>query len=269
MYDFLVLALLAGLAVAVAAGPLGSMMVWQRMAYFGDTLAHSALLGIALGLWLSIASGLAVVLTCLTVAILLIVLEDQNKLAGDTVLGILSHTFLAMGLVAITLVPGGRTDMEALLFGDILAVTPGEVLAMWAMSIAVLMVLKVRWQPLLAMIIQEDLANVEGVNIARHKLLLKLMLAMIVAISMKIVGVLLITALLIIPAATARRLSSTPEQMALRASALAATSVCFGMALSWFWNIPAGPAMVLSAAGLFALVTVASSTLAGNPRGRL
>lgn len=265
MYDFLGLALLAGFAVAVVAGPLGSMMVWQRMAYFGDTLAHSALLGIALGLWLSVASGITVMFACVLVAGLLIVLEDRNKLASDTVLGILSHTFLALGLVAITLVPGGRTDMGALLFGDILAVTTNEVMAMWVMSLTVLVILKINWQPLLAMIIQEDLANVEGVNTARHKILLKLMLAMIVAISMKIVGVLLITALLIIPAATARRLSTTPEQMASRASALAAASVCLGMALSWFWNIPAGPAMVLSAGGLFALVTVAYPALARNP----
>ncbi len=261
MYDFLVLALLAGLAVAVVAGPLGSLVVWQRMAYFGDTLAHSALLGVALGLWLSVSSVATVTVICLLVAVLLTALESQNKLATDTVLGILSHTFLALGVVAITLVPGGRTDMEALLFGDILTVTASEVVAMWVTSAAVLLVLKNRWQPLLATIVHQDLASVEGVAVTRYKVLLKLLLALIVAISMKIVGVLLITALLIIPAATARRFSITPEQMALAASALAAASVCLGLGISWFLDVPVGPAIVLSASALFLLTTVRSSPL--------
>ncbi|RLA41002.1 MAG: hypothetical protein DRR06_16635 [Gammaproteobacteria bacterium] len=251
MYDFLLLALLAGMAVAVVAGPLGSLVVWQRMAYFGDTLAHSALLGIALGLWLSFGEGTMVIVVCLLVALLLSVLEGKHKLATDTVLGILSHTFLALGLVAITMVPGGRTDMEALLFGDILTVTKSEVITMWLMSLAVLAVLKYHWQPLLSMVVQEDLASVEGVSVARYKLLLKLLLALIVAISMKIVGVLLITALLIIPAAAARQFSKTPEQMAVRASLLAVASVCLGLISSLLWNLPVGPAMVLSASGLF------------------
>lgn len=252
-YDFLLLALLAGLAVAVVAGPLGSLVVWQRMAYFGDTLAHSALLGIALGLWLSIDGGITATLVCLSVAILLTVLEDQQKLATDTMLGIFSHGFLALGLVAITLVPGGRTNMEGLLFGDILTVTKTEVITMWGLSLSVLVVLKRQWSSIVAMTVHQDLASVEGIPVHRHKVMLKLMLALTVAISMKIVGVLLITALLIIPAAAARQFSKTPEQMALRASMLAVVSVCLGLASSWFLNTPVGPAIVLSACGLFLL----------------
>ncbi len=250
-YDFLLLALLAGLAVAMVAGPLGSLVVWQRMAYFGDTLAHSALLGIALGLWLSVEGGVMTTVTCVLVAILLTVLEDRQKLATDTMLGIFSHAFLALGLVAITLVPGGRTDMEALLFGDILTVTALEVITMWVLSIVVLVVLKVQWSPILATTVHEDLASVEGIPVYRYKVMLRLMLALTVAISMKIVGVLLITALLIIPAAAARQFSKTPEQMALGASMLAAAGVCLGLISSLLWDVPVGPAIVLSASGLF------------------
>ncbi len=257
-YDFLLIALLAGLAVAAVAGPLGSLVVWQRMAYFGDSLAHSALLGIALGLWLSIDGGVTTTLTCLLVALLLTVLEDHQKLATDTVLGIFSHTFLALGLLAITLMPGGRTNMEALLFGDILTVTTAEVITMWGLSLAVLVVLKLQWSAIVAMTVHQDLASVEGISVGRHKLLLKLMLALTVAISMKIVGVLLITALLIIPAAAARQFSKTPEQMALGASLLAAASVCLGLAGSLFWDVPVGPTIVLSASVLFLVVRVTS-----------
>ena len=259
IYNFLMLALLAGLAVAVVAGPLGSLVVWQRMAYFGDTLAHSALLGIALGLWLSVDGGLATVVICLSVAVLLTLLEDQQKLANDTLLGIFSHTFLALGLAAIVLVPGGRTNMEGLLFGDILTVTPAEVAMMWVLSIAVLIVLVRQWPSLVALTVHEDLAQVEGITVYRHKVVLRLMLALTVAISMKIVGILLITALLIIPAAAARQVSKTPEQMAIRAGVLAAVSVGLGLSSSWFWNIPVGPAIVLGASTLFVLTTILRS----------
>lgn len=258
MPEFMVLALLAGTAVAVVAGPLGSLVVWQRMAYFGDTLAHSALLGVAVGLWLALSPSLGIILVCLMVVVLLTVFESRYQLAADTVLGILSHTFLALGLVAISLTPGGRTDMEALLFGDILAVTRSETLVMWLVAVAVLAVLKNNWRAILSVIVHADLAVVEGVAVARYKLLMKLLLAVLVAISMKIVGVLLITALLIIPAATARRISATPEQMAMYASVFAAASVFLGLLLSWFVNTPVGPAIVLSAGALFLLVAIAT-----------
>ena len=262
-YDFLLLALLAGMAVALVAGPLGSLVVWQRMAYFGDTLAHSALLGIALGLWLSLDAGITTTMVCVSVAVLLTLLEDQRRLATDTVLGIFSHAFLALGLIAITLVPGGRTDMEALLFGDILTVTRVEVVTIWTLSVAVLVALKLNWSSILAVTVHEDLASVEGISVKRYKLLIKLMLALTVAISMKIVGVLLITALLIIPAASARQFSTTPEQMAMRASLLAVASVCLGLISSLLWNLPVGPGIVLSASGLFLLARMLSGTKVG------
>lgn len=251
MYDFLLLALLAGLAVAVVAGPLGCLVVWQRMAYFGDTLAHSALLGVALGLWLSVGSGVAITLVCLAVAAMLTVLERKQGLATDTLLGILAHTFLAGGMVALALAPGGRPGIEALLFGDILTVTGTEVLVMWSASLALLAVLAGCWRPFVALTVHQDLAMVEGAAGKHQKLILRLLLASLVAISMKIVGVLLVTALLIIPAAAARRFSRSPEQMAVWAGVVAAVSVALGLALSWFGDVPAGPAVVLSAAGLF------------------
>lgn len=258
MYDFLYLALLAGLGVAVVAGPMGSLVVWQRMAYFGDTLAHGALLGIALGLWLAWSHTAAVVLVCLVMAVLLIVFERQHLLATDTVLGILSHSFLAIGLVALTLIPGGRTDMEALLFGDILTVRPAEVAAVWGMALVVLALLWRLWPSILAITVHEDLALVEGVPVAVVKAVLKLLLALVVAISMKVVGVLLITALLIIPAATARHFAKTPEQMAGLASLMAMLTVCLGLASSWWWNTPVGPSIVVCASGLFVIVLAGS-----------
>jgi len=254
MYDFLYLALLAGLGVAIVAGPMGSLVVWQRMAYFGDTLAHGSLLGIALGMWLSWSNSLAVVIVCLLIAGVLIVFERQRLLATDTILGILSHGSLALGLVALTLIPGARTDMEALLFGDILTVTAVEVSVVWLMAVCVLLALWRLWPSLLAITVHEDLARVEGVRVDAVKAVLKLLLALVVAISMKVVGVLLITALLIIPAASARHFAKTPEQMALLASGVAMLAVCAGLAASWWLNTPVGPSIVVSASLFFVLV---------------
>lgn len=251
MVDFLVLALLAGLGVAVVSGPLGAFVVWRRLAYFGDTLAHSALLGIAAGLWLQVAPGLLVILVCLLIALLLLALSRQQSLASDTLLGILSHSSLALGLVAMSLIPGARVNLEALLFGDLLAVTATDTLAIWLVSGLVLGLVYWLWTPLLAITVHEDLARVEGVKVGLVKTVQMLLLALVIAIGMKVVGVLLITSLLVIPAATARRFATRPEQMAILGSVAGALAVCLGIAASWWWDTPMGPTIVLASGVLF------------------
>lgn len=251
--DFLAWALLGGLGLALVAGPLGSLMVWQRLAYFGDTLAHGALLGVAAGLWLELGSGTAVMLTSLALAGLLLLLQRSRALPADTLLGILSHAALALGLVALALTPGARVNMEALLFGDLLTMTPGEVAAIWALATAGLAILRWHWNALVAITVQEDLARVEGARVAMLKTVQRLLLAAVVAIGIKAVGALLITALLIIPAAAARRLAQTPEQMAAIASGLAMTAILIGLAASWWLDTPVGPSIVVGATLLFAL----------------
>jgi len=251
MDSFLIYALLAGLGVALIAGPLGTFVVWRRMAYFGDTLAHSALLGIALSLWLSITPGVAVTIVCLLIATGLLALQNQQTLATDTLLGILSHSFLALGLIAIYLIPGARVDLEGILFGDLLTVSPGDTLMIWTVGLCVTALLIWLWRPLLSITVHQDLAQVEGTPVAAVKAVLMLSLALVIAIAMKVVGVLLITALLVIPAAAARGLAKTPGAMAIMASVVGSLAVVGGLALSWFADTPAGPSIVLCAGLLF------------------
>lgn len=253
MPDFIVLALLAGIAVAVVAGPLGSFAVWRRMAYFGDTLAHSALLGITFGLLLDINLNLAVALGCLLLALVLVALQHNRFLATDTLLGILSHSTLALGLICVSFFSESRIDLLAYLFGDILAVSSADVISVWVIAIAVLGALVWLWRPLLAITVHEELAQVEGVPVTAVRTALMLLMALVIAIAMKVVGVLLITALLIIPAAASRRLAQTPEQMAVIAGVLGALAVMGGLAASYWWDSPAGPAIVLSATLFFAI----------------
>jgi zinc transport system permease protein len=261
MDDFLLRALAAGLGVALVAGPLGVFVVWRRMAYFGDTLAHSALLGVAMGFVLGLNLNLAVVLVGITLALLLTGMSANRQLSSDTQLGILAHSALSLGLVVMTFQASVRVDLMSYLFGDILAVTVADLLWVWGGGLLVLTVLLAIWRPLLSLTVHEELAQVEGVPVGRLRLVFMLMIALVIAVSMKIVGVLLITSMMIIPAATARRFSQTPEQMALLAAVTGGLAVVLGLAGSWQWDTPAGPSVVVAASLLFAL----SQTITRRP----
>ena len=253
MPDFLLNALLAGLALALVAGPLGSFVVWRRMAYFGDTLSHAALLGVALGLLLDVSPTLAVTAGCLLLAVLLVTLQQRQPLASDTLLGILAPTTLSLGLVVLSFMDEVRIDLMAYLFGDLLAVGPSDLAWIIGGAALVLTLLVPLWRQLLAITVHEELAQVEGLPVAALRLALMLLIAVVIAVAMKIVGVLLITSLLIIPAAAAQRHARTPEQMAVGASVLGMLAVGAGLSLSWYQDTPAGPSIVASAAGLFLL----------------
>lgn len=253
MDDFLIRAMLAGLAVAVAAGPLGCFVVWRRMAYFGDTLAHSALLGVALGFVFGASPTVGTVLTGVFVAGLLVWLQRRRDWSSDTLLGLLSHTTLAAGLIAVTFLQGVRIDLMAYLFGDILSVSPSDVLWTWIGAGIISLIVGFLWRPLVAVTVNEETAQAEGIPAHLIHLVFVMLIAVVVAISMKVVGILLITAMLIIPPATARHLAKTPEQMAVLAILFGGLSVAGGLSGSYQWDTPAGPSIVIAAAALFTL----------------
>lgn len=251
MIDLLLPALLAGLGLAIISGPLGSFVVWRRMAYFGDTLAHASLLGLALGFLLDINIYLALILCCLTIAVILVALQKQQSVSTDTLLGILAHSSLSLGLVAVSFLDDVRIDLMSYLFGDLLSVTTQDIVFIYLGVFVIGAILYWFWQPLLSSSVSEELAIVEGVNVQAIRLILMLLVGTVIAVGMQFVGALIITSLLIIPAATARKYSTTPEQMATLASLFGCLSVVFGIALSWHFDTPTGPSVVVSAAGLF------------------
>ena len=226
--DFLVRAALAGLAVAVAAGPVGCFVVWRRMAYFGDATAHSAILGIVLSLAFGISVFTGVFFSALAVA-MIVSLMSGRLFESDTILGVASHSALAFGLVLAALVTDTRIDLEAYLFGEILAVKKTDLLFIWMGSIGILALVAVRWSALLLSTLNEDIARASGLNPKNENLAMNLAIAALVAVSIKVVGALLITAMLIIPAASARRFSRTPERMAVHAVCLGSLSILLGL----------------------------------------
>lgn len=255
--NFLIAALLGGLGIALVAGPLGAVIVWRRMAYFGETLAHAALLGLSLGILLSWSMQWSVIGVCVILALLLSRLQQEKHLTNDTWLGILAHSTLALGLVIMTYLEGVRVDLLGYLFGDILALNQQDLLWIYGGCIIILLTLACIWRSLIVWIVDEELAKVEGVPVQKVRYILMILLALVIAIAMKIVGVLLITALMIIPAATARQFAQTPESMAIWAGFLGAIAVIIGLSLSFWLDIPAGPSIVVGAVGLFSLIYIA------------
>lgn len=251
--DFLTRAALAGIGTALAAGPLGSFVVWRRMAYFGDATSHAAILGVALALATDLPIGLGTLAVALGMAVTVATLAARGW-AMDTTLGVLAHSALAFGLVAVSFVPDARVDLEAYLFGDILAVSRADLAFIWGGAVLVCGLLIWRWSALLTATLNEDLAAASGLNPDRERLVLTIALALTVAVALKVVGALLIAAMLIIPAATARGLSRSPESMAALAALIGGAAVLGGLQLSLSYDTPAGPSIVAIAAVGFTLV---------------
>ncbi|MBO9424854.1 MULTISPECIES: metal ABC transporter permease [Stappiaceae] len=249
--DFFTRALIAGIGVALVAGPLGCFVVWRRMAYFGDTLSHAALLGVALALLLDVNITLSVGAVSIVLALLLLALRHGDTLPSDALLGLLSHSALAIGLVCLAFMTWVRVDLLGLLFGDILSVTRTDIAMIYGGGAIVLGGLLLIWRQLFAATVSSDLAGAEGLRPDRAELVFMLLTAIVIAISLKIIGALLITALLILPAAAARRWAGSPEQMAVIAAFAGVVAVVAGLNGSLYYDTPSGPSIVVAAMLIF------------------
>lgn len=244
--DFIIYALAAGIGVSLITGPLGAFIVWRRMAFFGETLSHSALTGVALGLMLDHHLLIGILGIPILISLLLAALSTRKSLTTDTWLAVISHGTLAVGLVALAFVDSKPLELNSYLFGDILAVNETDLMIIVAGSVISLSVLFYIWRPLLAMTINEELAAVEGISLMKTRMIFMLLIAVTVGVALKILGALLLTAMLIIPAATARQLSKTPEQMALFAVGISIVSVIIGVYGSLAFDTPTSASIVLA-----------------------
>ncbi len=251
--SFILYALAAGIALALVVGPLGSVVVWRRMAYFGDTLAHAALLGVALAIAAEQLPIIGVGIIGVSIAVILFWLEKQRDLSTDTLLGILSHSALALGLIVLSVIQGQgfNINLMSYLFGDLLAVNQSDLVLMYGSVVVILLVFSQILSSLISISVNEELARVDGISVERVRFIFMILLAMVIAVALKVVGILLITALLIIPAATARLFSKSPKQMVLISVLMAIVAVVLGLYASLNWDFPTGPAIVVSASCLF------------------
>lgn len=253
MLEILIPAWLTGVLLSLITAPLGAFVVWRKMAYFGDTLSHSALLGVALGLFLEINPYVAILLLTLLLAVLMVWLEENTEFSVDTLLGIIAHSTLSLGVVTVGLLQNVRVDLMAYLFGDLLAVGYEDLYFIGGGVLVVLGMLIYFWRPLLSVTVSPELAQVEGINLRKMRFVLMILTALTIALSMQFVGALIITSLLIIPAATARRFARTPEVMVFISALVSVISITLGLLLSAFFDTASGPSVVICAAFLFLL----------------
>ncbi len=251
--DFIIRAFVAGIGLALITGPLGCFIIWRRLSYFGDTIAHSALLGVVIAYAMNFNLIIAVFAVSCFIALSLLFLQKRTNLPDDALLGLLAHSVLAIGLVLLGILSSIRIDLMGLLFGDILSVNITDVLFVWVGGSIVLIVLILIWRPLFAATVNLELAKAEGLNADLANAIFTILIASVIAISIKIVGILLITGLLIIPAAASRNLSSTPIQMAIISSVIGLVSVVLGLQTSMIWNSPTGPTILAITLGVFIL----------------
>ncbi len=255
MHSFIITALLAGIGIAIISGPIGSLMIWRRMTYFGDTLAHATLLGVSIATLLNINIYYGLIATCLLIAALLTIIASDKKFTNDTILSILSHTILSLGLISITLSKNAnvRIDLLGYLYGDILSINNLDLIYIYLIDIIVLASLTFLWDKLVLITIHKELAITEGINETKIKWIFTLLISLIFAITIRLVGVLLINALLIIPSAIAKTWAKSPTHMAILGSIFGCITIILGILASLIWDVPTGPAIVISAAILFLL----------------
>ena len=257
---FIIRGILAGIAVALISGLVGCFVVWRRMSYYGESIAHSSLLGVGLGIVMGIGINPGVIFTCLLFGILFLWLQQSKILSSDTLLGVLAHLALSVGVIVISM-NRVKIDIHSFLFGDILTVTQNDLWGMYLAVLVVVIIICLNWSSLLLVTIDEDLAKAEGVNPLFINLLLTSILTIVVAVSIQIIGLLLITSMLIIPAAASRRLVNSPETMAVVATVIGILSVIIGIFLSVEIDAPSGPSIVVVSAVLFFLSPVLAMLL--------
>ena len=258
--DFLTRAVLAGVGVALAAAPLGCFVIWRRMAYFGDATAHAAILGVALALTFQLPVFSGALVAALVMGLAVTALSGRS-FGVDTVLGVLSHSALAIGLVSVSLLEGVRVDLMGFLFGDVLSVNRTDLAVIWGGGAIVVGLIYWRWSALICATLNADLAAAAGISAKRETYVLTLALALVVAVAIKVVGAILIASLLIIPAATARSFASTPERMAVLAACVGAIAAILGFYGSLRFDTPTGPTIVCAATLLFIISQVRAAVV--------
>jgi zinc transport system permease protein len=254
--DFLVRSVIAGLIMVVIAAPMGCLMVWQRLAFLSDTLGHAAVMGVGLGLLLEVTPVFGVLAVALLIVFSLNRVNSFNSALSETTLAIISHTGLAGGIILVGLLPAQSVNLEAILFGDLLATTSADLIRLLITTVVLLLLLLHHWRSFVAVSVSREIAQAEGIEVRKVQFLMYIMIALLVAVMMKVMGVLLIAAMLVIPTTSARLFSRSPEQMVAVSAFYGLGALVGGISSSFQFDWQTGPAIVVSATMLL-LITLA------------
>jgi zinc transport system permease protein len=255
MDDFLWRATAGAALLGAAAGPIGCFVLWRRMAYLGESVAHMGLLGAAIGLLIGVSPLIGVGVLAI-VAALLMARADNGLIPAGSFVGIVGHAGLALGFILLATMETVRTDLLGYLFGDVLALSNQDILSIAIAGALVVLGTIFFWRAWLMTTVNADIARAEGRTNRFAEVAFLILVAILVAVGLRVVGALLIVALIIVPPAAARTLSRTPEAMALLAALIGAMSAPLGVAASYWKDIPTGPSIVLAAIAIFLLTTL-------------
>lgn len=256
MTDCIIKAILAGIGIAIIAGPIGSLMMWRRMTYFGDALAHATLLGASIAIILNINIYCGLIAISLIIAILLTIITEQQKFTNDSTLSILSHIILAVGLISATLSKNTRIDLLGYLYGDILSINNIDLIYIYVIDIIIIGILSFIWDKLVFITIHKELAIAEGIKETAIKWIFILLISLIFIVATRLVGILLINSLLTIPCAIAKMWAKSTKQMAILGSIFGCITIVMGILTALIWDLPTGPTIVVSSALLFLIALI-------------
>ncbi|ADR51885.1 zinc uptake ABC transporter, permease protein [Candidatus Liberibacter solanacearum CLso-ZC1] len=251
--EFFIRALFAGIGIILSTGPLGCFIVWQRMTYFGDTIAHSALLGVAFSLMLNLPLPLCIFMVAALTSIILLQIQKSEFIASDAILGVITHSTISISLIMLSFMTWVNTDLTSFLFGDILAINTNDIIIIWSVGILNIVILIKIWKSLLATTVNYELAKAEGMQPEKVKLIFTMITALMISISIKFIGITLITSLLILPTVTARRFATSPENMVILTTVIGILGVILGLYGSLIFDTPSGPSIIITSLIFFIL----------------
>ncbi|MBI4849592.1 MAG: metal ABC transporter permease [Nitrospirae bacterium] len=252
-YPFIQRAFVASLIVGVLCPFVGNFVVLRRMSFFSDAISHSAFAGIAVGALLGIDLSVSSVVVAILISMLIAVLSEKTSLSHDTVIGIAFSGSIASGMLVMGMLKGYRADIFTYLFGDILAITNTDLLLLFVIGVLCISALLFFSKPFLQITFNRDLAQVEGINVRLFEYLLFFIIAIVVTVSLKIIGIILVTSLLVVPAAAAKNLALSMRRLFALSCIFGLVSGITGLMLSVYLNTPSGPTIVLVSVGIFFL----------------
>ena len=261
-YSFMQRALIASVMVGILCPFVGNFVVLRRMSFFSDAISHAAFAGIAAGILLGIDLSLSSLAVAIIIAFVVAFLSEKTALSHDTIIGIAFSGAIAIGMLIIGMLEGYRTDVFTFLFGDILSITRKDLLLIFIIGTLTIITLLTFLKPFLQITFNRELAKVEGINVRFFEYLLFSIIAIVVTISLKIIGIILVTSLLIIPAAAAKNLASSMKRLFILSCFFGVISGIVGLAGSVYLNTASGPTIVLISIALFFLTMLKRGTQA-------
>ena len=262
---FMVRAVCSSLLLCALCGPMGCLVLWQRLGFLGDTLAHATLFGVCIAALSHLSPLLCVLVVTIVLALLLARFRDRAHMAMSTLLAIVAQSALALGVIGLSITPE-RSNMTTFLFGDLLALSNKDILTLLVLVPVGLIVIKLLWIRLLKITLSEDIAASDGLNINFIRTAFMVTLALTVAIASQLVGILMVTSLMVLPAAAARVITKTPESMAVAATLIAMVGAIFGLYCSWMVNIPTTPMITLCFLGILLILLVGKKITGSRSR---